>query len=425
MLIQNVGTGPADNAGGIDAVNLQGTNLFRAGTITGMGTAGGAGGANRNGVTVTNNNTNLTSMSIENCVFSNSDGTSSFIFTSAQGTSNMGVSVLNSNFSDLVAVAVQINAGDSETGVHTVTSNVTGNTFRNASAANGQGGIVMASADQDATHNMTVANNLFIDLIKGIAGGNAEILATQTTGGDLNGTISGNTLGNASFANGDRRGIGSVAEPDVSANGEVGAIDLITDNNTIDRLIDREGIFVDLREDTTDSELIIRNHQIGQLAGFQGLVGGGGVTHREAIDVQTRGEVTRTLNVGVTNNNVRSTNDLHAVNIEANIDNTTPGNLTLHATVTGNTLVNSGVGSEILIRPRDGAAVTTVCLDMTTNSVGSGTGLIDLSETPGGVLNVEQGSAAALATANGIPGGNVVISQDPPSFGVACMAPPL
>jgi len=70
-------------------------------------------------------------------------------------------------------------------------------------------------AEQAAAHNFTVANNTFQDLIKGTAGGNAGILTVQTTGGPLNGTISGNVIGNATSGNGDRRGIDVIAEPDV------------------------------------------------------------------------------------------------------------------------------------------------------------------------------------------------------------------
>ncbi|HWS25520.1 MAG TPA: hypothetical protein VN259_03005, partial [Xanthomonadales bacterium] len=419
--IANVGTGPADQAGGIDATNLRGTNLLRASTITDMGKAGGSGGTNRNAISVINSNTNLTQFTVENSVFSNSEGTSSFIFTSARFASNMSISVTGSDFFNLVPIAVQVNAGDEDSGVHTVTSNISNNTFRNAHVSNGQGGIIVATADQDATHNFTIAGNQFFDLIKGIAGGNSEIVATQTTGGRLAGTISGNTLGTTAFANGDRRGIGIIAEPDVSANGELGSVDVVIEGNFINRLPTREAIFVDLREDTGNSELIIRNNNIGNLAGFEGQVGG----TREAIDVQTRGEVARTLDLLVSGNNVRSNTDtpFSVMNLEVNIDNGTPGDLTMNATVTGNTFTNSGTGNELFARARDAGTVTTLCLNMSANTVGAGAGVLDLDDV--GELNVQQASAAALAAANGIPAGNVVITSGAPVFGVACPAPPL
>ena len=208
------------------------------------------------------------------------------------------------------------------------------------------------------------------------------------------------------------------AEPDVSANGELGRVDVILDANNVNRLVDREAVFVDLREDTQDSELIVRNHAIGQLAGFEGQVGG----IREAVDVQTRGEVTRTLNMGMTNNNVRTTSSVSAVNLQVNIDNATPGNLTMHSTLSGNTLRNTGVGNEIIVRPRDVGAVTTLCLDMTGNTLDAGVGQIDLNEA--GVLNVEQNSQGNLAAGNGIPNGNVLITGTAPSFNVVCSPPP-
>jgi hypothetical protein len=424
LRIQNIGTGSGDGAQGIQAVNLAGSNFFRYGTITGMGQGGGA---DRNGIDIRNTNTDMTLFSVENSSFSNSDSGTSFILAFAQGTSSMRLDVKDSDFSDLVALAVQSSAGNTEDAAHTMTTNITGNTFRNASPADGQGGVAVTIGEQVATHNFTISNNTFIDLIKGIAGGNSEILLAQTTGGNLNGTIANNILGNATAGNGDRRGIGVIAEPDVTANGELGSVDIIIEGNTIDRLPNREAIFVDLREDTQSSELIIRNNQIGLLPGFLGLVGGDLTkvgAQREAIDIQTRGEVSRTLNLLLSGNNVRANTSVNVVNLEVNIDNATPGNLTMHATVTGNSFKNDDpAGSaELIARPRDAGAVTTLCLDLTGNTFDGGAGQVDLNET--GVLNVEQASQAALATANGIPSGNVLITGGAPSFGVACQAPP-
>jgi hypothetical protein len=288
--------------------------------------------------------------------------------------------------------------------------------------------VAVAISEQVATMNFTISNNVFYDLIKGIAGGNSEILLAQTTGGALNGTISGNTLGNATAGNGDRRGIGVIAEPDVSVNGELGSVDIVIENNIIDRLPNREAIFVDLREDTQNSELIVRNNSIGQLAGFQGLVGGDLTkvgAQREAIDIQNRGENTRTLNLLLSGNSVRANTSVNVVNLEVNIDNATPGNLSTQATVTGNTFRNDDAAgsAEVIARPRDAGAVTTLCLDMTGNTLDGGAGQVDLNET--GTLNVEQASQAALAAANGIPAANVLITGGAPSFGVACQAPPV
>jgi len=424
VTIQNVGTSPADGAKAIEAVNLAGSSFFRYGTITGTGQGGGA---DRNGIDIRNTDTNMTLFSVENGEFSNADSGTSYIFAMALGTSSMRVDVLNSVFFDMVPLAVQTAAGNTEGAVHTMTTNITGNTFRNASAADGQGGVAVVNTEQGCTHNFTISNNVFYDLIKGIAGGNSEILLAQTTGGELNGTISGNTLGNAIAGNGDRRAIGVIAEPDVSSNGELGGFDIIIEGNFVDRLPNREAIFVDVREDTEDSELIVRNNQIGQLTGFEGQVGGDAAlagAQREAIDIQNRGEVTRTLNLLLSGNNVRANTSANVVNLEVNIDNATPGNLTTHATVTGNTFKNDQAGGspELIARPRDAGAVTTLCLDMSGNTLDGGAGQIDLNET--GVLNVEQASQAALATANGIPSGNVLITGGAPTFGVVCSPPP-
>ncbi|MBK9654223.1 MAG: hypothetical protein IPO66_01645 [Rhodanobacteraceae bacterium] len=95
----------------------------------------------------------------------------------------------------------------------------------------------------------------------------------------------------------------------------------------------------------------------------------------------------------------------------------------MNATVTGNTFTNSGTGNELFARARDAGTVTTLCLNMSANTVGAGAGVLDLDDV--GELNVQQASAAALAAANGIPAGNVVITSGAPVFGVACPAPPL
>ena len=408
---------------GIDATELSGSNFFRNSQMDNVASSF----SNGNGISLVNTNTTLTLFSVEDSFFANSPSQTSHVLSRATGSGNVRLDVRRSIFQNLVALAVQSNAGDVENATHTVTTNIVGNVFRNASVTNGQGGIAVANAEQNATHNFVVSDNVFEDLIKGIAGGNAEILLSQTVGGSLAGTVSGNILGTSTAGNGDRRGIGVISEPDVTVNGELGSVDIIIDGNTVDRLPSREGSFIDLREDTQNSELIVRNNNFGQLAGFQGLVGGDTNKlnlQREALDIQSRGEVTRTLNMLVSNNNIRANTSVNVVNLETNIDNSTLGNLSTHATVTGNTFKNDDAagGAEIITRPRDATSVTTVCLDMSGNTLDGGVGSIDLNET--GVLNVEQASAALLASGNSIPSGNVLITGGAPSFGVICSNPP-
>ncbi|MBK8283840.1 MAG: hypothetical protein IPK97_02595 [Ahniella sp.] len=96
----------------------------------------------------------------------------------------------------------------------------------------------------------------------------------------------------------------------------------------------------------------------------------------------------------------------------------------MHSTVTGNTFTNQNAAAdEILVRPRDAGAVTTSCLDMTGNTIGGGSGTIELNET--GVLNVEQNNANQVASGNGIPNANVIISGGAPQFNVTCSPPPI
>ena len=196
----------------------------------------------------------LTLFSVEDSVFANSPSQTSHILSSPQGNVNVALDVRRSIFQNLTATAVQSNAGEVEGVTHTVTTNIIGNVFRNASA-NGQGNLVVANAEETATHNFTVSNNLLEDIIKGIASGNnAETLATQTTGGGLNGTVSGNILGTATAGNGERRGIGIISEP--TGIDPTGSVDIIVDGNSVDRLPNREAGFFDLRENTQNSEII-------------------------------------------------------------------------------------------------------------------------------------------------------------------------
>ena len=408
------------NNGGIDADNLGGSNFFRNSQMDNVASSA----SNGNGIDLTNTTTALTLFSVEDSSFANSLGTTSHVLSSAQGNVNVRLDVRRSIFENLVAVAVQSNAGEIENVTHTVTTNIVGNVFRNAVPGplqNGQGSIAITNAEQNATHNYTVTDNLLENLINGTSSGaNAEILASQTTGGNLNGTVSGNILGTSTNGNGDRRAIGVVTEPDVSTNGELGAVDIIIDGNTVDRLANREGAFLDFREDTQNSEIIFRNNQIGNLAGFQGDVGG----IREAVDLQLRGETAKTLNVAMTNNIIRSntTAVTGAVNLETNNDATSTGvALAKHVTVTGNTITATAGIPHLTARTRTGDTGGTVCLDMSGNTLSTGSGIVLSRE--GGAVNVEQASSAALSAANS----NVTVTQPATaaSFATTCLAPPL
>ena len=404
------------NNGGIDADNLGGSNFFRNSQMDNVASSA----SNGNGIDLTNTTTALTLFSVEDSFFANSLSQTSHILSSAQGNVNAALDVRRSIFQNLISLAVQSNAGEIEGATHTVTTNIVGNVFRNASITNGQGGIAIANAEQNATHNYTVTGNLFEDLIKGIAGGNAEILLSQTVGGNLNGTVSGNILGTSTNGNGDRRAIGVITEPNVTANGELAAADIIIDGNTVDRLPTREGAFIDLREDTQNSEIIVRNNQIGNLAGFQGDVGG----IREAVDLQLRGDTAKTLNVAMTNNIIRSntTGATGAVNLETNNDaDGVAIALAKHVTVTGNTITATAGIPHLTARTRTGDTGGTVCLDMSGNTLSTGSGIVLSRE--GGAVNVEQASSAALSTANS----NVTVTQPATaaSFATTCLAPPL
>jgi len=377
------------SAQGISGSQITGSHLFRAGR---MENVGGAASGDGNGITLVNTSVNMTLFSVENSIFANSTSGTSHVLLNPNGAVTVRLDVKDSVFEGLESLAVQSNSG----GNAVVTTNITNNIFRNA-GANGQGGTAVTSAAGSAGSNtFVVSGNTYFGLNNGVAdGANAGTAQFQTTGGLLQGSILNNTLGTAADNNGDRRGIEVVAEPDVSVNGNTGAIDVIIEGNIINRFTDREAIFVDLREDCLNSELIIRNNDIGNLAGFVGQVGG----IREAIDVQVRGEATYKLDMLMTGNNVTVNSNIIGVNIEVNADSGSPGAQTFNAHITNNTITQSGTGTNLTARSRTSDPNVVLNLNFSGNNFEGAAGSLAIEENSGDV-NVQQASSAAVTSAN-------------------------
>ena len=79
-----------------------------------------------------------------------------------------------------------------------------------------------------------------------------------------------------------------------------------------------------------------------------------------------------------------------------------------------------------------GAGGNRTCIDFAGNTIGGGSGTVQLREDPASgaaaasILDIEQSSSATLASGNGIPAANIstTVSSGAPSFGVSCLAPP-
>jgi hypothetical protein len=97
----------------------------------------------------------------------------------------------------------------------------------------------------------------------------------------------------------------------------------------------------------------------------------------------------------------------------------------VNATVDGNnTFSNSSATPGPTVDAASEAAGSSLCANITGNTLQSGAGTIELDETAGN-MTVTQASTAAMAAANGIAAANVTVVAGTPTFGVAaCPTPP-
>lgn len=304
-----------------------------------------------------------------------------------------------------------------------VTTNVMNSTFRNPKPAipmvtiGGLGCILVGTNENGAVNNINISNNTLSGLH--IPNANAGTIAVNCIAGTCNGTINANNItGNGG---GNRRAIEVVSEPEPTL-GEVGSVDVTISNNIINRFADREAVFVDLRTETQNSEIVVSGNQIGQLAGFEGQVGG----TREAIEIRSRGNEARTVNATVVNNNVRAsiTGD-QFLDIDSEAGAGAPA-MTVNATVTGNTFNNPNAAPNFTIDAETESASASMCLNVSGNTLnhtgGTNNGTIRIAETAN-VLNVTQTSAADVAAVNGIPAGNVNVAGTPQFSQPPCALP--
>ena len=188
-----------------------------------------------NGVGVTNTDTNFTSFTIEDSLFTTSaTGGDGFLFD-ANGATSGAVSVLDSEFTLIDQDAVQIN----NDGSGTINARVQGSNFHDADATGGDGNnTLFLSLTGSGTLNFLVGGlgagegNSFDNLARTIANTGAIAVNAATvgqTGSRLNGWIEGNTITNIIGRDGISLGI--------EANGGThGAHSIEIDGNTLNNI---------------------------------------------------------------------------------------------------------------------------------------------------------------------------------------------
>ncbi|QBK31402.1 beta strand repeat-containing protein [Roseitalea porphyridii] len=388
LLIQN----PA--ADGIRAVNLTGVNrLDNDSLITQFN------GANANGLEVDNNNTNLTSFTVDDSTFSNATSAAAALFFRSRGTSNMALTVRNqSSFTGLFSTAIQSVAGDLPGSTGTLTTTIQNSAFTNA-AANGTGNIFLTSS-AGATHIFTISGNTLDDLTKTAITSAGVIqlnLSGVTNGATLAGTVDNNDIVDT---NG-RGAIFAIHDPANTSTTAANTLDVAITNNRIDNVTSSvDAISMNIQNPVAAAtpgthSLTISNNQIGQ--GNNGGTAGNVSPSRQVIEVVvSEGE---RLDALVQNNTITTTAaaDLfRAAGIEIG-----GRSGTLNLTVTNNTFTqNNGAGDNMVIESLN-AAGGTVCANISGNALAGTATNIDLDIVTAGALNVPQANAAAVSAANG------------------------
>ena len=326
-----------------------------------------------------------------NCTFENISG--SAIIAQAGGTSTMNATVQDSKFQN-APVDGKNNVVASTSGTGQGTFNVLNNTFTDVmqTASTGEGVISIAGAG-------TVAGNTFAANVSGNIVSGVGNITTNCGGGGVR------CLGS----------LNAIVVTVSNATSLPGTI--IVDGNNVTNA-QQGGVSMDIANTAAGSSAVaakIINNVLGTVASRIGQ--GAGATIRSGIRV-TNSRLGS--NVLLSGNSVRNGDGLVGSALNAPgvfVRGSGSGNLSV--TATGNDIETSSTGVAEL-RADVNAATATLCLDASGNTLDANNGSISLTRT--GVLNVEQANAAALATANNIPAGNVAAAAGT-TFGVACLPP--
>jgi hypothetical protein len=203
--------------------------------------------------------------------------------------------------------------------------------------------------------------------------------------------------------------IGHVFEPTAFSAGDKS--DLTFEGNTATNVTytatSREFIFVDYRTNASGGKLKILNNSFDMpSAGTQ-----------QMMELRFRQTNPSTVSVQVDGNvGTGSTSTVAYLDIDAEAA------ATVGATVTDNVFTNSNGTPGFTIDFASETATSSLCANVTGNTLNGGAGSINLNEAAGS-MTVTQANAAAVAAANGIPGGNVTVAGTPTFGAPACTLP--
>jgi len=424
---QDVG-GATEGAGGhgISAMNMSGANTVASTTVSGFN------GANRSGLVV-NSNTNTMTLTVTSSAFQNSTGNTG-ITSLATGTSNVTLTVgqpgFGNTFTNISASALVARADT--TGTINVT--VQNSTFQN-SPTDGKTNVTGGTTGS-AVGAFTIINNSFTNVFRTASTGEAVISLNFGNSGGTNtssANVSGNTItgvglnsstcaGGAAFCAGPLEAILVFVDQAADINGTLNI------NNNVISDVQQGGILLDIANSNGGNvDATITGNTVGTDAAPVGRGPSTSVTTQFGIEVFRRRQGGQSANVLISGNSIRNGNGTPTT-LNAGIFVRGEANTTLSTTITNNNVNTLSAGPvEIRVDANSPGVsdpdASVVCADITGNTVASGAGVIDLNEVSTNTLNIEQASAAAVATANSIPAANVTPDAGV-SFGVTCATPP-
>ncbi|HKK74361.1 MAG TPA: Ig-like domain-containing protein [Saprospiraceae bacterium] len=368
------------------ARNLTGTNRINKGSLfqrinTNTSSA----------IDLRNSTEDLTLLEINDTDFTNGTSGRSVVLIEQEGAANMEVHINNGCvFSDLFGQALTSQSGQAPGSTGTLTTLVDNVFFQNAKGTNGENNLALI-ANNGATQAATVRNSSFTQVGKGGGVANTSILRTQNDGGTWTGVVGEtNTLNDFTFNIGGRHGIGHVAS---GQNTTVEATTILKiDNNSVQALGDREGVYTSTREYINAADIVVEDNTIGTVTTTRGVA-----VDQEIMEFQVRADNLNayTLNLLVRNNTLQSSHPGNTFEV-GHIGIPVFDNAGINATISNNSVIGSTNISHIGIELEDGDG----CFNISGNSLSPATPTILFGAYGAGVFNVTQASQAMLSSSN-------------------------
>ncbi len=362
-----------------------------------------------NGVVINNTNTDFTSFTVDNALFSTSATGAAGFHANLNGTTDGRVDITDSELTLIDQNAAQI----LNNGSGAIRAIVQNNYFHDADATGGDGNntLFLALAGSGDL-NFTISNNEFINLARLIStAGVVQVNAaggsgTSAAGAQLNGTISSNIVENPGFVSG-RRGIVVLAE---ASAGDHGGHTVAIQNNSVQGL-NGIGIYASLTSvggfDLLNNNVTIRNNSVGTSAavGQNGGDGGSAIEFETGIDADnTGGQISANVliqsNVAVSNNS-SGVGDTLEINNRSGVSTGAGNSSQLNLTILGNNLSQLNNAGQVFDISNSSMTTTTIRLDLNSdnatasrNTVSGGNGTDIQLRNPSGVFLVENLGAA-------------------------------